>query len=101
MDRGDSAASARSLHALAADHQELVAEVTNLRVLLDNFVFDQQWVNQSVASLIEKVNALGSELQLLQRSLAPRLHSLQTSVDALHIRLVVIEQFFPQLNTLD
>ena len=99
MDQGeDRAASARALRALSLDVQELRAEHSNLRVSHANFVFDQSWVNQCVESVIERLNEILAEANLL-KARVQQIHSQnQVSVDALHLRVRVLEEALPLLS---
>ena len=98
-DPQDSVASARALAALHSDVQELRADHTNLRVAHDNFAFDQGWVNQCVESIIERLNQVLTEVSLLRSTVQQLRTQYQVSVDALHIRVRVLEQALQLLST--
>ena len=88
----DSAASARALAALHSDHISLVAETTNIRISLESVLQDFGPVRVTVGNLVERSNILSTEYRLLQASIAREFRSLQTSIDAIHLRVVVLER---------
>ena len=92
MDPGeDSAASARALN-------NLRSEVQQLRASHDNFLLTQSWVNECVESLVERFNQINTEFSLLQTSVRQLRAQYQVSVDALHLRVRVLEQSLQQLS---
>ena len=86
MDPGeDSAASARGL-------SDLRSEVQHLQHSHENFLLTQGWVNECVESLVERFNQIIAEFSLLQNSVHQLRSQCQVSVDALHLRVRVLEQ---------
>ena len=84
MDPGeDSAASARGLSG---------SEVQHLQHSHENFLLTQGWVNECVESLVERFNQVIAEFSLLQNSVRQLQAQYQVSVDALHLRVRVLEQ---------
>ena len=94
----DSPASARAVEALRQDqsalhqdHRALSYQVTNLQTSLQNYVYDQQFPNETIESLVERCNILSTEVRLLQQALAARVQAAQIERDSLHLRVRILE----------
>ena len=94
----DSVASARSVESLRLDqvalhqaHRELSYQVTNIQSSLQSFVYDHQFPNETIESLVERCNILSTEVRLLQQALSAQVHAAQIERDSLHLRVRVLE----------
>ena len=89
------------LPALHQDFQEHRSDHTNLRISPESFCFDQQWVNDTVAAVVERTNQLHTEFRVVKEELSRQRDHFQVSLDALHLRVRLLEQLFPELRRLD